>query len=224
MGKVQLYTAKLSPPGRAVEMTAKALGLELDIHPINLIAGDHLKPEFVKMNPQHTIPLIVDGDGTIVYDSHAIIIYLVSKYGKDDSLYPQDAATRAKINAALHFDSGVLFARFRFYLEPILYYGSPDTPQDKIDYLKIGYQLLNDTIVDDYIVGNQLTLADLSCITSIASYHAIFPIDSAQFPKLAAWVERMKKLPYYKGINQDGAEELAAVYQDKLAQNRAAKK
>lgn len=113
-----------------------------------------------------------------------------------------------------------------FSQEPILYYGSPDTPQDKIDYLKIGYQLLNDTIVDDYIVGNQLTLADLSCITSIASYHAFFPclFDSAQFPKLAAWVERMKKLPYYKEINQDGAEEFATVCQDKLAQNRAAKK
>lgn len=50
MGKVVLYTAKLSPPGRSVELTAKALGLELDIKPINLIAGDHLKPEFVKVS------------------------------------------------------------------------------------------------------------------------------------------------------------------------------
>lgn len=49
MGKIVLYTAKLSPPGRSVELTAKALGLDLDIKPINLIAGDHLKPEFVKV-------------------------------------------------------------------------------------------------------------------------------------------------------------------------------
>uniref|UniRef100_A0A023EK53 glutathione transferase n=1 Tax=Aedes albopictus TaxID=7160 RepID=A0A023EK53_AEDAL len=223
MGKIQLYTAKLSPPGRSVELTAKALGLELEIHPINLIAGDHLKPEFVKMNPQHTIPLIVDTDGTVVYDSHAIIIYLVSKYGKDDSLYPQDVATRAKINAALHFDSGVLFARLRFYLEPILYYGSPDTPQDKIDYLYKAYQLLNDTLADEYIVGNRMTLADLSCIASIASYHAIFPIDAAKYPKLASWVQRLEKLPYYEGTNQEGAEELAAIYREKLAQNQAGK-
>uniref|UniRef100_A0A023EK58 glutathione transferase n=1 Tax=Aedes albopictus TaxID=7160 RepID=A0A023EK58_AEDAL len=223
MGKIQLYTAKLSPPGRSVELTAKALGLELELHPINLIAGDHLKPEFVKMNPQHTIPLIVDTDGTVIYDSHAIIIYLVTKYGKDDSLYPQDVATRAKINAALHFDSGVLFARLRFYLEPILYYGSPDTPQDKIDYLYKAYQLLNDTLVDEYIVGNGMTLADLSCIASIASYHAIFPIDAAKYPKLAAWVQRLEKLPYYKGTNQEGAEELAAIYRERLAQNQAGK-
>lgn len=115
MPNIKLYTAKLSPPGRAVELTAKALGLELDIVPINLIAGDHLKEEFRRLNPQHTIPLI-DDNGTIVYESHAIIVYLVTKYAKDDSLYPTDPTTRAKVNAALHFDSGVLFARLRFYL------------------------------------------------------------------------------------------------------------
>ncbi|XP_065073872.1 glutathione S-transferase 1-like [Ochlerotatus camptorhynchus] len=224
MGKIQLYTAKLSPPGRSVELTAKALGLDLEVHPINLIAGDHLKPDFVKMNPQHTIPLLVDDDGTIIYDSHAIIIYLVTKYGKDDALYPQDIVTRAKINSALHFDSGVLFARLRFYVEPILYYGSTETPQDKIDYLYKAYQLLNDTLVDDYVVGNKLTLADLSCIASIASIHAIFPIDKTKYPKLAGWVERLEKLPYYKATNQEGSDILAAMYHDRLAQNRAAKK
>lgn len=220
MGKIVLYTAKLSPPGRSVELTAKALGLELDIKPINLIAGDHLKPEFVKLNPQHTIPTIIDQDGTVVYDSHAINVYLATKYGKDDSLYPEDVATRAKVNAALHFDSGVLFARLRFYLEPILYYGSGEAPQDKIEYLYKAYQLLNDTLVSDYIVGNKLTLADLSCIASISSIHAIFPIDAAKYPQLAAWVARLAKLPYYKATNQEGAEELAALYRAKLAENR----
>ncbi|XP_055542674.1 uncharacterized protein LOC129728270 [Wyeomyia smithii] len=220
MGKVVLYTAKLSPPGRSVQLTAKAIGLEVEIHPINLLAGDHLKPEFVKMNPQHTIPLIIDEDGTVVYDSHSINTYLAMKYAKGSSLYPDDLATRAKINSALHFDSGVLFARLRFYLEPILYYGSTETPQDRIDYLYKAYELLNDTLTDNYIVGNKLTLADLSCVASIASMHAIFPIDAKKYPKLAAWLERLSKLPYYKTINQDGAEELANLYKVKLEENR----
>nr|AEJ87244.1 glutathione s-transferase E4 [Anopheles plumbeus] len=219
MPNIKLYTAKLSPPGRGVELTAKALGLELDLVPINLIAGDHLKDEFRKLNPQHTIPLI-DDNGAIVYDSHAISVYLVTKYAKDDGLYPADAVTRAKINSALHFDSGVLFARLRFYLEPILYYGSPDTPQEKIDYLDRAYELLNDTLTDDYIVGNRLTLADLSCAASIASIHAIFPIDATKYAKLAAWLKRLAQLPYYKETNQDGDEELAKLYRAKLEENR----
>ncbi|XP_052894540.1 glutathione S-transferase 1-like [Anopheles moucheti] len=217
---IKLYTAKLSPPGRSVELTAKALGLELEIVPINLFAGDHLKEDFVKLNPQHTIPLI-DDNGTIVWESHAIIVYLVTKYGKDDSLYPSDAVTRSKVNAALHFDSGVLFARARFCMESVLYYKSTEVSQEKIDNVYRAYQLLNDTLIDDYIVGNQLTLADLSCIATISSMHIVFPIDGAKHPKLIAWVERLAKLPYYKVTNQEGAEELAQEYRAKLAENRA---
>lgn len=40
-----------------------------------------------------------------------IPIYLVNKYGKDDHLYPKDPVKQAKVNAALHFNSGVLFSR-----------------------------------------------------------------------------------------------------------------
>lgn len=61
------------------------------------------------MNPQHTIPTLVDDDGFVLWDSHAIMPYLVSKYGKDDSLYPKDLKKRAVIDQRLHFDSNVLF-------------------------------------------------------------------------------------------------------------------
>nr|AHH02243.1 glutathione-S-transferase E4 [Anopheles arabiensis] len=201
MPNIKLYTAKLSPPGRSVELTAKALGLELDIVPINLLAQKHLTAAFRKLNPQHTIP-VIDDNGTIVWDSHAINVYLVSKYGKPegDSLYPSDVVQRSK--------------------EPILYYGAAETPQEKIDNLYRAYELLNDTLVDEYIVGNEMTLADLSCIASIASMHAIFPIDAGKYPRLAGWVERLAKLPYYEATNLAGAEELAQLYRAKLEQNR----
>lgn len=65
------------------------------------------------MNPQHTIPTLVDDDGFTIWDSHAIMIYLVSKYAKDDSLYPTDLKKRALIDQRLHFESGVVFAYLR---------------------------------------------------------------------------------------------------------------
>ncbi|XP_058445978.1 glutathione S-transferase 1-like [Malaya genurostris] len=222
MGKILLYTAAISPPAHSVKLTAEALGLELEIKALNLLAGDHLKPDFIKLNPQHTVPVIIDTDGTIVYDSHAINVYLTTKYAKDDELYPSDIVTRAKINAALHFDSGVLFSRLRFYFEPILYCGSSESPQAKIDYLYKAYELLNDTLVNDYIVGNKLTLADLSCIASIAAIDAIFPFDKNTYPKLAAWVERMSKLPYYNKAHES-AEALAALCRLKLEENGKSK-
>lgn len=51
----------------------------------------------------------LDDNGIVIWDSHAINIYLVTKYGKDSFLYPEDLYIRAVINQRLHFDSGVLF-------------------------------------------------------------------------------------------------------------------
>jgi len=78
-------------------MTAHALGLELNKKKVDLDAGDHLKPEFVKLNPQHTIPTLVDGDFA-VWESRAILIYLAEKYDKEGSIYPKDPQQRAVIN------------------------------------------------------------------------------------------------------------------------------
>lgn len=49
MAPIKLYYSELSPPSRAVLLTAKALGLELDLKEINLAAGEHLKPAFLKV-------------------------------------------------------------------------------------------------------------------------------------------------------------------------------
>ncbi|KAG4065119.1 hypothetical protein HA402_007516 [Bradysia odoriphaga] len=48
--KIILYHLSLSPPVRSVLLTAKALGIELVLRNVNLLEGDHLKPEFIKVN------------------------------------------------------------------------------------------------------------------------------------------------------------------------------
>ena len=44
------------------------------------MAGDHMKPEFLAMNPQHNIPTVKDGE-FIMNESRAAAAYLVNKYG-----------------------------------------------------------------------------------------------------------------------------------------------
>ena len=60
------------------------------------------------MNPQHTVPTMVDGD-LILNESRPIATYLCAKYGKDDKIYPKDVATRAKVDLALYFDMGTFY-------------------------------------------------------------------------------------------------------------------
>jgi glutathione S-transferase len=57
------------------------------------------------------VPTLVDDDGFTLSDSHAIMIYLLSKYAKSDNLYPKDLKKRALVDQRLHFDSGIAYAR-----------------------------------------------------------------------------------------------------------------
>jgi hypothetical protein len=60
----------------------------------------------LQLNPQHNIPVIVDGD-FVMNESRAMAAYLVNAYGKNnDKLYPIDPKVRAVIDQRLNFDIG----------------------------------------------------------------------------------------------------------------------
>ena len=100
---IDFYFAKMSSPSRAVWMAFKQLNLEFNPHTVDLRAGEQLKPEFLKINPAHTVPTIVDGDLSL-WESRAILQYLFNKYAPKSSLYPSDPKKRAIVDRALNFD------------------------------------------------------------------------------------------------------------------------
>ncbi|KPU76197.1 uncharacterized protein Dana_GF11968 [Drosophila ananassae] len=220
--KPVLYYAPRSPPCRAVLLTAAALGLELDLRPVNVKAGDHLSAEFLKLNPQHTIP-VLDDNGTVVSDSHIIISYLADKYAPagDDSLYPKDAAQRRLVDARLYYDCGHLFPRVRFIVEPVIYFGVGEVPADRVAYLQRAYDGLEHCLANGpFLTGDQLTIADLSCIASVSTAEAFAPIEADKFPKLVEWVKRLQALPYYAKNNQEGLDMLVDLVKGLVAERQ----
>ncbi|XP_043643212.1 glutathione S-transferase 1 [Drosophila teissieri] len=217
-----LYYAPRSPPCRAVLLTAAALGLELDLRLVNVKGGEHKSAEFLKLNAQHTIP-VLDDNGTIVSDSHIICAYLADKYAPagDDSLYPKDADQRRLVDARLYYDCGHLFPRIRFIVEPVIYFGVGEVPADRVAYLQKAYDGLEHCLAGgDYLVGDKLTIADLSCIASVSTAEAFAPIEAEQFPRLVEWVKRIQALPYYQKSNQEGLELLVGLVKGLLAERQ----
>ncbi|KAK4877102.1 hypothetical protein RN001_009608 [Aquatica leii] len=194
---IKLYCLHTSPPVRSVYLTAAALGLQLELVEVNILKGDNRTEDFLKMNPQHTVPTL-DDNGTIIWDSHAINIYLVSKYGKDKSLYPEDHYKRAIINQRLHFDSGMVFPVFLRIVMPILTGNTKTVPNNLIEETAQVYEFLDKFLEGStWVAGNNVTLADFSLLSTITTLDDLVPIDSNKYANIIAWIKRGEQLPYY---------------------------
>ncbi|XP_017785713.1 PREDICTED: glutathione S-transferase 1 [Nicrophorus vespilloides] len=202
---LRLYTTAVGPPSRAVLLCEKAIGLNLEHIEINLLQGDHMSPELVKMNPQHTIPTLTDDD-IVIWDSHAIMAYLVGKYGGDcESLYPKDLAQRSLVDQRLHFDSGCIFYLVRRIGEGIMCKDSITPDETCKSLAHRNYQFLDDFLIDkDWVCGNSITIADFSLISSVTTLDLLVPIGDT-YPNITAWLGRAEELSYYD-VNRSGLE------------------
>jgi len=98
-----------TPNGHKVHIALEELGLQYNLIPVDIGAGDQFKPEFLKINPNHRIPAIVDSDGPggqpfTLFESAAIMIYLAEKSG--GKLIPKDPAGRYKCIEWMMFQMG----------------------------------------------------------------------------------------------------------------------
>lgn len=104
---MKLYHFKVSPPSRCALMTAKNLDLDIEVKIVDFPGREHFSEEFLKINPLHTIPVLVDGD-LILTESRAIACYLCNlKPGC--SLYPSDPKARALVDLRLYYDATVVY-------------------------------------------------------------------------------------------------------------------
>ncbi|KAH8370449.1 hypothetical protein KR093_003572 [Drosophila rubida] len=216
MGKLILSGFDPSPPVRAVKLTLAALQLPYDYVVVNPLTKDQHSPEYLKKNPQHTIPMLED-DEQYISDSHAIITYLARKYGKDKALYPNDLYQSAIVDQRLHNDSSTMFTSTLLAIsKPLMFAGQTVIEKSKIAAVADVYALV-ETLLDNnnYVAGTHLTIADFSFITTIVTLMVFLVPDSEKYPKLNAWLKRIKELPYYEEASGAGAAQLESMLKSK---------
>ena len=101
---IDLYTAA-TPNGWKASVALEEMGLKYTAHGVNLMKGEQKTPEFLAMNPNGRIPVIVDReeDGHVVFESGAIMIYLAEKTGM---FLPRDAKRKSQVMQWLMFQMG----------------------------------------------------------------------------------------------------------------------
>ena len=97
----KLYNAPQSTCSQRVRFVFNAKQLPFDEVKLNLLEGDQLKPDYLKLNPNGVVPTL-DHDGAIVIDSTVITEYL-DEVAPASSFTPESAVERAHMRALMHF-------------------------------------------------------------------------------------------------------------------------
>lgn len=205
----RLIGAPLSPFVRKVRVYLEERGLPFESQPMLPGSDD---PEFRKISPLGKIPGFVDGDVTIS-DSSVILAYLESKHGA--ALVPQDPAQLAR---ALWFEEYSDSAQFELFIAgiffpkviaPRMHGGEPDLEaiQQNVDRLPTVYDYLETQINGDYLVGDTLTVGDISVVSPFVNlqYAGCQP-DPARWPKLVDYLAGILERPSFRASLADEAQ------------------
>lgn len=159
---MKLYTNLFSPNARKVHAVAHEIGIELDVHTVDLRAGEQRTPEYLALNPNGKVPTLVDGD-TVMWESNAIVCYLAGK--KDTELWPK-SDKRYDILRWMFWDSNHLSnALNRLFGQKFFNRANPDQgiiDRAAKDFRKYATILDGNLSNKKYVTGDTLTLADFA--------------------------------------------------------------
>mgnify|MGYP001474899646 CR=1 FL=1 len=195
---IKVYWFPISGHAHRAQLMLTLLDIPHEIIPMDLANGAHKTPEFLKLHPFGLVP-VIDDNGTIVWDSNAILVYLASKYDEKRSWLPTDATTQGHIQQWLSTATSLLVsgpgaARL------VKVFGSDHDYDKAVETAKNVLSVFEDHLSkNDYLVGGNATIADISAYSYIA--HAPEGgIDLSPYPSLNKWLARVEALPKFVGM------------------------
>jgi glutathione S-transferase len=157
--------------------------------------------EFAELNPNRRVP-VIDDDGTVVWESHAIVRYLAAKYGAG-TLWPEDPGARAQSDMWTDWTAADLQPAFiggvfwNFYRTPEAQRNWPAIRQG-IARSAILFRLLDRHLEGrHFVAGDQLTFGDIPAGSQLYRYFEL-EIDRPALPSVEAWYERLRERPAYR--------------------------
>jgi GST-like protein len=196
---IDLY-AMGSPNVVKIFIALEELELPYVTHAVDIFAGEQFRPDFVRLNPNSKVPVIVDRRGPggkpyTVFESGAILLYLAEKTGR---LLPADLAARYDALQWLMVQLtgvGPMFGQFvhftRFAPSGNDYARSRYATQ--ISRLCQVLQARLETV--PYLGGAEYSIADVATFPWMQNLDTFLPGAKREHPALAKWVETIAGRP-----------------------------
>ena len=205
---IELHFAP-TPNGHKISIALEELGLDYEVHRVNIGQGDQFKPEFLAFSPNNRIPAIIDQDGPEgeavgIFESGAILVYLAEKTGR---LMPTAPLARKTVMEWLMWQMGGFGPmlgqahHFNFYAK------------EKVDYAMDRYSAEANRlygVLDRRLEGREY-VADEYSIADIAIFpwtrtHERQNVDINDYPNVARWRRTMVDRPAVQRGLMVGAE------------------
>ena len=194
---MKLYDLDISGNCYRVRLFLSLLNVKHELQNVNLMKGEHREPPFLKLNPRSQVP-VLDDEGTIVWDSMAILVYIARKYASERWL-PLDAAPMAEVmqwlgvmeNETLYgLGKARIICKFKF----------PGSLEEAQTLGRKGLGVMEQRLSSrDWLALDHLTIADVGCFP----YVALAPegeIALDPYPGVQRWIERIKQQPGFIGM------------------------
>ena len=153
------------------------------------------------MNPNGRVPVIQD-DGFVLWESNAIVRYLMARHATDTHWYRADTQARAAADKWMDWTTSSFAGPFR-----TVFWGVLRTPADQQDWSAInaaikecnGLLAMADAALatQPYLSGNEIGMGDIPLGSFIYAWFEM-PIERAPQPHLQAWYARLKQRPAYQ--------------------------
>jgi GST-like protein len=157
---IELY-AFATPNSVKVAIALEELGLPYELKPVNIRTGEQKHAEFLFLNPNGKVPVLVDGD-FVLTESAAILVHLAEKTGR---LLPAKGDVRARVFEQLFFHASGLspaFGNAGFFKR----YATEPQPIAEARFTTEAERLL--ALLDDklahqtFVAGEAFTIADIA--------------------------------------------------------------
>lgn len=207
---MKLYYFPVSNTGRPVRLFIAENNIPCEDVVLDFMKGEHVAPDYMKLNPNGLVPTLVDDD-FVLTESSAILKYLADKI--NSPAYPKELKKRAKVNEMMDWFNTGFYRDYGYnVVYPQIYphhkRQTDEAQQQTIEWGKSNTQkwlkTLNDVWLgkdNKYLTGDEITIADYFGAALLTSGHVIRN-EFKNYPKVEAWLKRIEALPSWKKINE----------------------
>lgn len=196
---IRLYDFELSGNCYKARLLMGILGVPFERVAIEFYPGrEHKSGWFLQVNPLGQLP-VIDDDGFVLRDSHAILVYLASRYDPSGRWYPREPQAIGRIAEWLAFADGITATASAARLHDGLFY------EFDIDTCRAGAHALF-RVLDEHLwfaeqqgqawlcPGSHPTIADIACFPYVMLSEE-GGISRLPYPAIRRWTDRVKRIP-----------------------------